>query len=44
MMKREPYELSKLEIIRFTEEDVIMTSPINTGTSDPDELPFVPAN
>ncbi len=40
-MKKERYERVELEIVEFVESDVIMTSPV---TSDPDELPFVPAN
>lgn len=36
-MKKERYELSEMEIIKFTTEDVIMTSGL-----EEDELPFDP--
>ena len=35
MMKKEQYESTRLEMIRFSSEDVITTS-------DPYKLPFVP--
>ena len=38
-MKKEKYERTELEIIKFQTEDVIMTS--NMDYED-DELPFVP--
>ena len=38
-MKKEKYERTELEIIKFQTEDVIMTSGIDY---EDDELPFVP--
>lgn len=36
-MKKERYELSEMEIIKFTTEDVVMTSPL-----EEDETPLNP--
>nr|WP_316624881.1 hypothetical protein [uncultured Ruminococcus sp.] len=38
-MKKEKYERTELDIIKFQTEDVIMTSGIE---NEEDELPFVP--
>ena len=38
-MKKEKYERTELEIIKFQTEDIIMTSNIDY---EDDELPFVP--
>ena len=36
-MKKERYELSEMEIIKFTTEDVVMTSPLE---EEEDETPL----
>ena len=41
-MKKEAYKCAVLEIIVFSGEDVIMTSPA-VSSRPKDELPFVPA-
>ena len=38
-MKKERYELSEMEIIKFTTEDVVMTSPLE---EEEDETPLNP--
>lgn len=38
-MKKERYELSEMEIIKFTTEDVVMTSPFE---DEEDETPLNP--
>ena len=40
-MKKERYELSEMEIIKFTTEDVVMTSPFEY---EEEETPLKPPN